>query len=319
MSKTVKVFSPATIGNIGPGFDVLGLAIRGMGDIVEVWKTSGNKIAIDEILNADHNITKDPDKNTAGIAARGVLHLLKISQGIGMRIIKGMPAGSGLGSSAASAAAAAYAVNLLFDDKLSKMDLILPATMAEEYVSGGFFADNVAPALLGGATLTRSSVPLDVTRLGNISSLIIVLALPNIQILTKDARDILPDIVNMENFVGNMANACLIASAFSTDNYKLFSRSLKDIVIEPVRSTLIPGFNEVKAVALEAGADGMTISGAGPAVFAITKSKKKAPIIEDAMARTFQKNGVECTTLITTPSQKGSVEVTSDEFDFFNH
>ena len=116
-----------------------------------------------------------------------------------------------------------------------------------------------------------------------------------------------------------MANACLIASAFSTDNYKLFSRSLKDIVIEPVRSTLIPGFDEVKAVALEAGADGMTISGAGPAVFAITNIKKKAPIIEDAMARTFQKNGVECTTLITTPSHKGSVEVTSDEFDFFNY
>ena len=236
-----------------------------------------------------------------------------------MRITKGMPAGSGLGSSAASAAAAAYAVNLLFNEKLSKMDLILPATMAEEYVSGGFFADNVAPALLGGATLTRSSVPLDVTRLGSISDLIIVLALPNIQILTKDARDILPKKVEMQNFVGNMANACLIASAFSTDNYHLFSRSLKDIVIEPVRSKLIPGFDEVKAVALEAGADGMTISGAGPAVFAITNSKKKAPIIEDAIARIFQKNGVECKTLITNPSRRGSVQVTTDDFDFFDH
>ena len=319
MSKTVKVFSPATIGNIGPGFDVLGLAIKGMGDIVEVWKTSNNEIVIEEILNADHDITKDPDKNTAGIAAQGVQHLLKLKQGISMRITKGMPAGSGLGSSAASAAAAAYAVNLLFGKKLSKMDLILPATMAEEYVSGGFFADNVAPALLGGATLTRSSVPLDVTHLGNIADLIIILALPNIQILTKDARDILPSEVNMKNFVGNMANACLIASAFSTNNYKLFSRSLKDIVIEPVRSTLIPGFDEVKAVALEAGADGMTISGAGPAVFAITNVKKKAPIIEDAMSRTFQKNGVKCTTLITSPSQKGSVQITSDNFDFFDH
>ncbi len=319
MSKSVKVFSPATIGNIGPGFDVLGLAVKGMGDMVEAWEISGNEIVIEEILNADHEITKDPDKNTAGIAAREVLNLLKIQKGIGMRIEKGMPAGSGLGSSAASAAAAAYAVSKLFYDKLSKMDLILPATLAEEYVSGGFFADNVAPALLGGATLTRSSVPLDVTHLGSISDLIIVLALPHIQILTKDARDILPNEVNMEGFVGNMANACLIASAFSTDNYKLFSRSLKDIVIEPVRSTLIPGFDEVKAIALEAGADGMTISGAGPAVFAITNSKKKAPIIEDAMARTFKKNGVECRTLITLPSQKGSVQVTSADFDFFNY
>ena len=165
MSKKVKVFSPATIGNIGPGFDVLGLAVKGMGDMVEVWKTSGDNIVIEEILNADHDISIDPDKNTAGIAAREVLRLLNVKQGISMRIEKGMPAGSGLGSSAASAAAAAYATNLLFDEKLSKMDLILPAAMAEEYVSGGFFADNVAPALLGGATLTRSSVPLDVTHL----------------------------------------------------------------------------------------------------------------------------------------------------------
>ena len=123
------------------------------------------------------------------------------------------------------------------------MDLILPATLAEEYVSGAFFADNVAPALLGGATLTRSSVPLDVTHLGNISNLVIILALPNIQILTKDARDILPNNVETKNFVANMANACLIASAFSTDNYELFSRSLKDIVIEPVFGIKTPKIN----------------------------------------------------------------------------
>ena len=319
MNKSIKVFSPATIGNIGPGFDVLGLAIKGMGDIVEVWEIPENKIVIEKIENADHPISQNPDKNTAGIAAREVLRLLKIKQGIGIKITKGMPAGSGLGSSAASAAAAAYAVNLLFGEQLSKMDLILPATLAEEFVSGAFFADNVAPALLGGATLTRSSVPLDVTHLGNISDLVIILALPNIQILTKDAREMLPQEVKIKDFIANMANACLIASAFSKDNYDLFSRSLKDIVIEPVRSQLIPGFNKVKAVALEAGADGMTISGAGPAVFAITNSKKKAPIIEDAMNRTFQKNGVECSTLITKPSQKGSVQITSDDFDFFKY
>lgn len=319
MRKTVKVFSPATIGNIGPGFDVLGLAVKGMGDIIEAWKISGDKIVIEDVKSAENTITKDPNKNTAGIAAQEVLRILKLNQGICLKITKGMPAGSGLGSSAASAAASAYAVNLLLGQKLSKMDLILPAAMAEEYVSGGFFADNVAPALLGGATLTRSSVPLDVTRLGSIADLIIILALPKIQILTKDARDILPKKIDMKDFVNNMANACLIASAFSTDNYKLFSRSLKDTIIEPVRSTLIPGFDDVKAIALEAGADGVSISGAGPAIFAITNIKKKAPIIEDAMARTFQKNGIDCITLITTPSQKGSVEIISDNFDFIDH
>ena len=111
MNKRVKVFSPATIGNIGPGFDVLGLAVKGMGDIIEVWKIPGDEIIIEEILNADHDITQDPDKNTAGIAAQEVLRLLKLNQGIGMRITKGMPAGSGLGSSAASAAAACTATS----------------------------------------------------------------------------------------------------------------------------------------------------------------------------------------------------------------
>ena len=190
---------------------------------------------------------------------------------------------------------------------------------AEEFVSGAFFADNVAPALLGGATLTRSSVPLDVTHLGNISDLVIILALPNIQILTKDAREMLPQEVKIKDFIANMANACLIASAFSKDNYDLFSRSLKDIVIEPVRSQLIPGFNKVKAVALEAGADGMTISGAGPAVFAITNSNKKAHIIEDAMIRTFNQNDIECKTIITYPSSKGSVQIINETFDFFDY
>lgn len=318
MSKTVKVFSPATIGNIGPGFDVLGLAVKGLGDIMEARKIPEG-VVIESIENADHEISMKADENTAGIAAREVLNILREREGIALKIIKGLPAGSGLGSSAASAAAAAYAANLLFGKKLSKSELILPATLAEEYVSGGFFADNVAPALLGGATLTRSSVPLDVTRLGTISRLIIVLVIPKIQILTRKAREILPSKVNMYSFVANMANACLIASAFSKNSYGLFNRSLKDIVIEPVRSELIPGFDDVKVRALEAGADGMTISGAGPAVFAITNSRKKAPVIEHAMVTTFREHGVECDSVITSPSAKGTVEIQTDDFDFFDH
>ncbi|PIN85858.1 homoserine kinase [Candidatus Woesearchaeota archaeon CG10_big_fil_rev_8_21_14_0_10_44_13] len=306
---SVKVFSPATIGNIGPGFDVLGLAVEGMGDIVQARKIKkGVKI---KSVYSKWKIPKDPRKNTAGIAAKEVLKMIGAKGGVELSIIKGLPAGSGLGSSAASATAAAYAVNLIYGNKLSKNELILPATKAEEAVSGGFFADNTAPALLGGATLTRSCLPLDVVRLGTISDLIIVLVTPEIQVLTKKARAILPKMVRMKDFVGNMANSCLIASAFSKNDYSLFSRSLNDFIVEPARAKLIKGFYDVKKSAIDAGADGMTISGAGPSVFAITNKMKKAKEIEAAMLDAFRKKDVRASSIITKPSYKGTFRLKS--------
>jgi len=300
----VKVFAPATVGNIGPGFDVLGLAVKGLGDIIEARKIKfGVKISS---IESETKLSKDPKKNTAGIAASEVLKLLNIKSGVELKLKKGMPSASGLGSSAASAAASAFATNYLYGNELNKEDLILPATEAEEFVSGGFFADNTAPSLLGGATLTRSCEPLDVTRIGFIDKLKIILVIPNLMILTKEARRILPKKIPMKNFVANMANACLISAAFAKNDYDLFARSLNDVVIEPVRSRLIKGFYKVKENALSAGADGMTISGAGPAVFAITNNMKKAKSIEDAMVNTFKKVGVKSASLITEIDPEGT-------------
>lgn len=302
--KWIKVFSPATIGNIGPGFDVLGLAVKGLGDTVEARKTtSGIKIGSIESKN---KLPKNPEKNTAGIAAFEVLKLLGVSEGVELILKKGLPIGSGLGSSAASAAAGAFAVNYLYGNKLSKEELILPATKAEEVVSGGFFADNTAPALLGGATLTRSCEPLDVTRIGSIKRLKIILVIPEVIILTRKAREILPKKIPMKNFVSNMANASLITAAFAKNDYSLFARSLNDVVIEPVRARLIKGFDKVKENALKAGADGMTISGSGPTVFAITDNIHKAKIIEDEMVRTFNEFGVKSKSFITEVDPKGT-------------
>lgn len=302
--KWIKVFSPATIGNIGPGFDVLGLAVKKWGDIVEARKiTSGIKI---KSIESEVKIPTNPDKNTVGIAAKEVLKILKVKGGIEFIIKKGLPIGSGLGSSASSAAAGAYAANYLYGKKLSKECLILPATIAEEVVSGGFFADNTAPALLGGATLTRSCKPLDVVKIGTIKSLVIVLVTPNISILTKEARDILPKTVPMKDFVFNMANTSLITMAFAKNDYTLFARSLNDRIIEPARSKLIKGFDSVKEAALKAGADGMTISGAGPTVFAITNSSKKAEKIRDAMVAAFTGHGVTSKSLITSVETTGT-------------
>jgi len=306
MSKSVKVFAPATIGNIGPGFDVLGLAIKGISDIVEAKEIPGNDLIIEAVLEADHDISTNPDKNTAGIAAKKALQLMNITTGVALTITKGMPSGSGLGSSAASAVAGANAINCLFGNSLSK-EKMLKAAMAGEYsVSGGYFADNVAPAIYGGATLTRSLNPLEVTPLGVISDLIIIMVMPKVKILTKNSRKILPENVSLSDFVVNMANTASITAAFCKNDYNLLKYNLFDYIIEPSRSTLIPGFPEAKEAALESGAHGMTISGSGPTVFAITNSNKTAKIIESAMVRAFNNKGVECNSLITTSSVEGS-------------
>ncbi len=309
---SVKVFSPASIGNIGPGFDVLGLAIDGLGDTVEAREISGNEVVIENIFNADHDISNDPDKNTAGIAAKETLRALGRKNGVGLILTKGMPSGSGLGSSAASAAAGAYAVNKLFNGGLSEDELILAAMKGEAYVSGGYFADNVAPSILGGATLTQSIDPLKVSKLGTIDELILVLIIPNIQILTKDSRDVIPNKIDKRNFITNMANTASITAAFCKNDYALLKDNLIDVIIEPARTKLIPGLVDVKSAAVKAGADGCTISGSGPAIFAISNSHQRAKKIKYEMEKEFINHGVECTGFITTPSKVGSREVTME-------
>lgn len=300
----IRVFSPASIGNIGPGFDVLGMAVKGLGDTVDARRIRrGVRVAsVDGIAR----VPSDPARNTAAIAARQALGMLNEKGGIELRVHKGLPAGSGLGSSAASAAAGAFAANALYGGRLSTEQLILAATQAEAEVSGGFFADNTAPALMGGATLTRCSVPLDVTRIGMINRLKIILVTPALVVLTRDARKMLPPEVPMAAFVANMANTALITAAFAKNDYALFARSLNDVVIEPVRSSLIKGFEQVKINALKAGADGVAISGSGPTVFAITDNIRKARAIEQQMVLTFNAHGVSTQSWVTTMDRHGT-------------
>ncbi len=303
--KQIKVFSPATIGNIGPGFDVLGLAVKNLGDVVEAKRLAGGKIRI-AAIHSPVALSVDPRKNTAALAAANVFKYLNIKGGIELILHKGLPIGSGLGSSAASAAAGAFAANILYGGQLSLDQLILAATEAEAVVSGGFFADNTAPALMGGATLTRCCVPLDVTRIGSIRSLKIVLVTPNVVVLTREARKILPRTVPMEHFIANMANTALITAAFAKNDYSLFSRCLNDVIVEPVRSKLIPGFDEVKKNALKAGADGVSISGSGPTLFAITDNLMKARVIEKQMVLTFNSLGIASKSWVTTVDAQGT-------------
>ncbi len=300
----IRVFSPATIGNIGPGFDVLGLAVEGLGDTVEARRTPSGVVI--SRIESRTELSSDPRLNTAGIAASEVLKILGATGGVELRIRKGLPSGSGLGSSAASAAAAAFAANHLYGGRLSREELIIPATRAEEAVSGAFFADNTAPALLGGATLTGSLEPLRIVRIGTIETLQIVLVMPELTVLTREARAVLPRDVPMKSFISNMAHACLVAAAFARNDYSLLAGSLKDVVVEPARGKLIRGFEEVRRSAIEAGADGVAISGSGPALFAITDSPEKARLVAESMVRAFEGCGVRAESLVSRVDPEGT-------------
>jgi homoserine kinase len=288
----IKVFAPASIGNIGPGFDVLGMAVTGAGDIIEAEISEKSGITI---INAD-GMSKDPEKNTAGIAAYHVLKKLNENKGIKLSIKKGIPPGSGMGSSAASAVAAGFAVNYLFGNKLSKMELIEPITKAEEAVSGSYFCDNTGSSLLGGIILIRGRN--DVIHLGNME-MYIALVKPDITVLTKDARNILPKEISLRNMIHNSSHTAGIVAGLLLKDKKLFGSSIDDKVIEPIRSRLIPGFYDVKDAAIKAGALGCSIAGSGPAIFAACESEEICKKVTEKMKEAFEIKGHKCLSFVS--------------------
>ncbi|HEY5600090.1 MAG TPA: homoserine kinase [Candidatus Manganitrophaceae bacterium] len=302
--KTVRVFAPASVGNIGPGFDVLGMALSGMGDTVVATRRVEPGVAITRITGDRGRLSYKADENTAGIAAQTVLDHLKNPGGALLVLHKNIP-GTGLGSSAASAVAAAYAVNLLFGAKLSKAELVPLAAVAESKVSGGFFLDNVGPSMMGGITwnnpFTKEVVPL-----GRIEPVAIVVATPDFPLLTKDSRRVLPNAVPMESFISNMAFAAMIAWAVAKKDPERFGRSIQDRVAEMARAPLIKGFDDVKKEALAAGAWGCSISGAGASVFAVAKDEKIGRKVGKAMAGAFERHGVISEVRITKMDRHGA-------------
>jgi homoserine kinase len=304
MSDWIKVFAPATVANVGPGFDIMGFAVNEPGDIVAVRASNHPGVRIAEIRYAkksdEGNLSVNPKKNTAGVAAVNVLTLLQKRGIVGKRIgieltiQKNMPIGSGLGSSGASAVAAAWAVNLLFGAILKKSDpdLILACVEAEATLSG-FHADNVAPAMLGGFVLIRSYNPLDIIPLDAPENMVCVLVSPHYYLPTRESRATLPQYVPFrEVVVPHCANVAGVVAGILKKDLALLGRAIDDKIVEPARAHLIPGFLEVKETALKQGAFGCSISGAGPSVFAITDDLEKGRQIGQAMASTFAQYGL---------------------------
>ena len=303
----MRVFAPATASNLGPGFDVLGLALERPGDLVEVELRDEPGVEITEVTGAD-SLSTDPRENVVGIAAQAALEHLGITdRGIRLALHKQMPLGSGLGSSAASSVAGAAAVGALFGDSLPKEALVGCALRGEAAASGAPHADNVAPCVLGGIVLIRGNDPLDLIRLPVPDALRIVLVHPHVEVLTAEARRLVAQHrFTIGQAVANLGNIAALVHALHTGDLELFGRSIGDALVEPIRAPLVPGFAEVRRAALDAGALGCSISGSGPSLFAFAASASAADAVADAMQAAFAATGVDSERYVGPVNRRGA-------------
>ena len=274
---------------------LLFLLLQGAGDIVtaKIVPESPGKVIIESIDGDDGRLSLDPAKNCVGIAATETLRAMggNPSCGVSLQLKKGLPLGSGMGSSAASAAAAAQAVNGLFGYPLSKTELV-PAGLASEAAVSGYHADNIAPALLGGFILVRSCDPLDLQRLPFNGDLWFVIVNPLFEAPTAKMRAVLPKEIPMKSFIHNCAMGASLVAGIVTADAELLGKSLdSDCVVEPVRGPLIPGFMAVKEAAKSAGAYGCTVSGAGPTAVAVVPDPDIGARVQEAMVKAFNTSG----------------------------
>lgn len=305
MSKEIKVFAPATVANVSCGFDVLGFAVDSPGDEAIVKMTDKQEVIITKITGDGGRLPLDPKKNTVSATIIKMLEHLGEKHGFEIELHKKMPLGSGLGSSAASSVAGIFAVNELLGRPLSKIELLPFAMEGERLASGTAHADNVAPALYGGFVLIRSYNPLDVISIHTPSDLYAAIVHPHIEVETRDARSILRKDIKLKDAITQWGNVAGLVTGLLTDDYALIGRSMQDVIVEPLRAILIPGFYEVKEAAMEAGALGGGISGSGPSIFSVSKGKETADKAGKAMVAAFKKIGIESDLFVSKINAKG--------------
>ena len=279
---SATVFAPASIGNVGPGFDVLGLAVEGVGDEVRLERTDGPS-TIEEITGVDAElIPRAPERNVVTVAAEAMLRVLGEGGGVRVWLHKGIPQSGGLGGSAASSVAGAYAAAVASGRDASPLEVMAAALTAEATVAGRHL-DNIAACVLGGLTLVRSTDPIDVVRVPIARPLWVALVTPAVRLETRTARSVLSPTSDRADWVQQMANTAALLHGLASGDLGLVSRSLVDGFAEPKRAPLIPRFAEVKRAALEAGALGSSISGAGPTIFALAADAGKGATVLAAM------------------------------------
>ena len=299
----VSVFAPASVANISCGFDVLGVCLDNVGDTIHVQETSKPGIEITKIIGQD--LPLEATKNVAGVAGLALLADYGRDKGFQIQIEKGIKPGSGIGSSSASAAGAVVGINQLLGNPYTREQLITFAMEGERVACGTAHADNVSPVLLGGFTLVRSVNPLDVVTLNSPLELVVTIIHPEIEVKTADARAVLLDKLHLKQAVAQTANLGALVTGLFREDYDLIRRSLVDHIVEPVRSMLIPRFNELKNRANEAGALGTGISGSGPSVFALSKGMDTAQKVGLAMQKVYDEISVPYDTHISPINAKG--------------
>ena len=311
-SSEISVFCPATIANLSCGFDVLGLALEGIGDRMHVSLTAEKGVKITRITGAD--LPLEAEKNVAGVAALALLDSAGYEGGVRIEIEKNILPGSGIGSSAASASGAVWAINKLLDEPFTPLQLVGFAALGEALASGSPHADNVAPALYGGITLIRSYDPLDIAQVHCPPLLHATLLHPQIELKTSDSRSILKRTISLEKGIRQWGNVGGLITGLFTEDYGLISRSLEDGIIEPLRSLLIPGFDDLREAALGAGALGFGISGSGPSVFALTTGPEISLKTEKSLIECYQPLGIPFKTY-TSAINKNGVRPWNDQTD----
>ncbi|AFS83754.1 homoserine kinase [Candidatus Nitrosopumilus sediminis] len=304
MVSKVTVKAPSSTANLGPGFDVFGLAVDAFYDTVTLTRTkNGIKIITDD------DIPTNPEKNTAGLVVKNMKKKFKIGEGVEIKIKKGIPAGFGMGSSAASAAATAVAFDKLFSLKLNGNSLVEFAGSGEKASAGTVHYDNVAASVLGGFVIVKTN-PLDIIRIEPPANLRMCVAVPTINVpkkKTKVSRGVIPKKIKLTDSILNLSNASAIVAGFMKKDPEMIGNSIKDVIVEPARKHMIPGFTKVKENAIKAGALGVTISGAGPSVIAFSKSSADLKKISLAMSKGFASANTKCQTIICKPS-KGAAD-----------
>jgi homoserine kinase len=300
--KKITIQSPATIANLVCGFDVLGLALEAPYDVMTLELQEQPGLLIEH--SDGFGLPTIPEENVAGAALLAMLEQVTDAPGMKLTIDKRIMPGSGLGSSAASAAGAVFAANQLLGKNFSTNDLIRFAMFGEKVASGVKHADNITPCLLGGVTLIRSILPLDVVSL-DAPAMFITVVHPQIEVRTADARSILKQQILLKDAIKQWGNIAGLVAGLQQGDYDLIGRSLEDVLIEPTRSILIPAFDRVKLISKELGALGGGISGSGPSIFMLSKTEHTAKAVQLAMNQIYDSIGLSCHTYVTTINTNG--------------
>ena len=302
--KQVTAFAPATVANVSCGFDILGFAIDELGDKVTV--SHSDRLWVSDIQGDGGKLPYEVDRNTCTVAIKAMLDSLAYRGGMEVVLNKGLPLGSGMGSSAASSVAALVAANHLLGSPYTKADLLPFAMVAEGIACGAAHADNVAPSLLGGFVLIRSYHPLDVTALHVPHDLHCTLLHPHMELNTADSRSVMRKQVSLKNAIIQSGNIAGLVAGLYQENMGLISRSLEDVIAEPSRSVLIPGYDEIKEAIKEAGALGCGISGSGPTVFILSPNRQIAVEVREISQSVYDKIGLPVDLHVSAINAKGA-------------